>query len=220
MMTVQCPSCGRGVDLARFCPHCGAAIHSEPLSEEGEPEPEAKQEVSRSDIAFWGAIGLAVVAIVAIAAIGIDLMLNDPGGSSTDTTVVAAEDGASTTAPLYPPVVDPITILDPATDAPVQYYRDGVTVNFMIAGRSCTGSGGKIVVEGALRNDSKAEQTLDYEVGIDFLRALTGTRIGHVETKIEGVAPGALAEFHAEKVASQVVTLRCEITDVTVLAAD
>ena len=162
--------------------------------------------------------GIATVALLAIAASSIFSGgdVNPATTAPTSTTTTTTPRDADPVEVVGYPVTDPISIPDPHFGAQVQYLEDGVAVAFRIDGGECTGGDGKLTVRGWIRNDSPVGQTLDYVIGVDFMRALTASKIAHVEAEIGPVEPGTIADWSVETVASQVVTLRCELTDVTV----
>jgi hypothetical protein len=190
------------------------------------PIPPAPRDSAEPNWQFimWGAMALAVVATAALLAIAANSIFvsddaNPATTSSTSTTVTTIPVSAEPVELVGHPVTEAITIVGPRFGAQVQYIRDGVVATFTIGGGECGRGDGTIGVAGWIRNDSRTGQALDYVIGVDLMRAFTGSRIAHVEAEVLELAPGTIAEWDAEAVSSQVVTLRCDLTDITVLPA-
>lgn len=187
------------------------------------PDPVAGNDANLQLIT-WGAMALAGIATVALLAIAVSSVfgsndVNPATTSSTSTTINTTLPNGEPFDLFDYPVTEAVTVVAPRTGEIGQYFGQGAVVTFFIGGGHCDGGNGTIGAGGTIRNDSKAGQALDYVIGFDLIRAFTGSKIAHVEAEVGPVAPGETATWSAEAAASQVVTLRCDLTDITVLPA-
>ena len=229
MTPKRCRTCATEIadSDALFCSHCGAAM----ASGEGDPPATIDGQGSRSRndqrwrLVTWVAVAVGGVAAVALIALTFGTR-SEPERTTPDD--VAIQDVTTTTVPapagepikavetVNLPLSNAVTIEYPRTGTTGRYHLDGEVVNVYIAGDKCGGDEGMIEASGAIRNDSQSRQTLDYIIGVDLIRAVTGSRLAHLETTIEGLAPGASADWSVEMISTRTVSLRCVVTDLTV----
>jgi hypothetical protein len=110
-----------------------------------------------------------------------------------------------------------IVVAYPALGEVARYEQGDSIVLLSIRGAGCGRGVGTIGASGVITNASWLRQTYDYVIGVDLIRAWTGTPIAHLETTVEGLSSGDTAEWSVEMVSSRVSTVNCEITSVTVI---
>jgi hypothetical protein len=187
--------------------------------QESEPGREPDQEAEAPDPIDYGpllAFGGLIVIVVAVGAIGATLLRSvfDNDASPTTTTPRTV----TTTAP--PRALEPgeVTAAHPTLDAVSRYEQDGSIVLLMIRGEVCGRGEGTLGASGVITN-AWMRGTYDYVIGVDLIRSWTQKSIGYLETTVDGLAPGATAEWSVEMTSSRVSAIKCEITSVTAIPA-
>lgn len=239
MITVSCRSCGSDLEDPddAVCMHCGVPVRSSRRSEPAqEPEPDATSEpdglpLTPDDawhLALWGALLVSIVAVGVITATLLAAFFRsgetDPAAAGiladTTTTTRGGSDGLRPHTPDFdPPVSGAITIANPTIDTVIRHHVGNEVVTFQIDGTFCGRGTGTLQATGVVHNYSMAQQTFDYVLHIELIRAWNRARIGELETTIEGLAPFESAEWSVEVVSSRVSTVECRVTEVAAIPA-
>ncbi len=193
----------------------------EEISPESEPRPHAGDPMRYASLGAFalGALAVGALTVVTVSALTrADVHEPESGPTSTVTTVVTDSTHASET--INPVVTQTITIPFPRLGRVGRYHQDGVVAVFSIARDECGTQEGMIGASGTIRNESQAGQTFDYTIEVDLIRVWTRARIGHLETTVAGLSPGASADWSVEMPSTRVSAIDCEVTDVTLIPSD
>lgn len=193
----------------------------EEISPESEPRPHAGDPMRYASLGAFalGALAVGALTVVTVSALTrADVHEPESGPTSTVTTVVTDSTHASET--INPVVTQTITIPFPRLGGVARYHQDGAVAMFAIAGDHCGTREGMIGASGTIRNESQAGQTFDYTIEVDLIRVWTRARIGHLETTVAGLSPGASVDWNVEMLSTRVSAIDCEVTDVTLTPID
>ncbi len=193
----------------------------EEISPESEPRPHVGDPMRYASLGAFalGALAVGALTVVTVSALTrADVHEPESGPTSTVTTVVTDSTHASET--INPVVTQTITIPFPRLGGVARYHQDGAVAMFAIAGDHCGTREGMIGASGTIRNESQAGQTFDYTIEVDLIRVWTRARIGHLETTVAGLSPGASVDWNVEMLSTRVSAIDCEVTDVTLTPID
>lgn len=180
--------------------------------EAAKPEGPAADPVDRRAIVVFGAL---ITIVIAVGVIGATLWGAAFGSEESPPTTAAAQ--AAETA--EPAVAGSVTIVSPTLGQVARYEQEGGIVYLHATGDFCGRGAGTIEARGTITNASWLARTYDYVIEVELIRAWNRSRIGQVETTVEGLSSGQSAEWSVDIVSSRVTTVDCQIASVTVLPA-
>lgn len=191
-----------------------------------DPPPPARITDEHWQYLTWGAIAVGSVAIVALVAVVFGLLSGTGTAGAVHPEPAEEVVATSITVPVKAveminvPVTEPVVIRSPRIASTARYHQDGTVVVVGVTMDVCERRDGMLRASGSIRNNSALAQTFDYEIGVDLKRKGTGAVLAHVEASVEALAPGDAAEWAVETVSSRVVSIRCVVTDLTVMPVD
>ena len=225
MDSSTCAACGTELadTAARYCSSCGELQPG--TGEDSGTDPSRQPRITDEHWQFitWGAMAAAAVAVVALVAVVFGLLSEPDSAGAADPEPIEDVTSAPTTVPgkaietIDVPVTEPVVLLSPRIGSTARYYQDGMVVLVRVTVDVCERGDGMLRAGGSIRNDSTLGQTLDYDVGVDLKRRTTGALLAHLETSIAGLAPGETAGWSVETVSTRAVTIRCAVSDLTVI---
>ena len=225
MDSMECTACGAEVPdaTARYCSSCGRPVPASGESSETDSLSPSGITDEHWQYITWGAMAAGAVAIVALVAVVFGLLSGTETADAVDPEPTEEIVSTSVTEPgkavetVNVPVTEPVVLRFPRLGPTSRYHQDGTVVVLRVTMDVCERHEGMLRASGSIRNDTALAQTFDYDIGVDLERRGTGALLVHLEAAVESVGPGETAEWNVETVSSRVVTIRCDVTDVTVI---